>query len=156
VLTLTSQYALQALIHMVQQGHSEPLSAKQIAEQTSIPGKYLSMILSSLVHEGVLESARGKGGGFMLADSPREISLWQIVLPFEPSFRARRKCPFGNKECSDSDPCLAHFEWKRILEHEQAFLEQTSLYDISVKEKDTGGRRAPKKKGSTNEPPVPA
>lgn len=153
MLTRTSQYALQALIHLVRHSDGEPLSSKQIADQTGIPPKYLSTILGALVPAGVLESTRGKRGGFFLTRSAKKISLLDIVLQFEPSFRARRQCPFGNSECDDNDPCMAHFEWKKVIEHERRFLEKKTLHEVAMKQKETAPdqQRRKTKKGTRND-----
>lgn len=134
MLTLTSQYALQALMHLARHGDGQPRTSRQIAEETGIPAKYLAFILGSLTHAGILQSSRGKNGGFYLNLPPRKICLYDIVIPFEPGIRAKRTCPFGNKECSDADPCRAHFDWKRVIESEERFLRRKTLHDVSLKQ----------------------
>ncbi len=135
MLTRTSQYALQALIHLVRHSACEPVSSKQIARLTHIPQRYLSTVLGELAQAGVLESTRGKGGGFRLAEPAHQITLYEIVAPFESTFRADRSCPFGNATCGDDNPCLAHSEWKQMIEAEQQFLQRRTLYDVSVEQR---------------------
>lgn len=90
------------------------------------------MILGELVQAGILKSARGKGGGFCLARAPKEISLFEIVQRFEPAPSAPRACPFGNQVCGDDSPCLAHHDWKEVIEAEQRFFERKTLHDVST------------------------
>ncbi len=102
------------------------------------------MILGELVQAGILKSARGKGGGFCLARPPEEISLFEIVQRFEPAPSEPRACPFGNQECGDDSPCLAHKEWKKVIETEQRFFERKTLHDVSA-EKGTVAKRKKKR-----------
>ena len=132
MLTLTSHYVLAALIYLVRNANGQPIAGSQIARHTKIPGKYLSTILRELVRAGVLDSTRGKGGGFHMAKSPKKVRLLDAVSPFEPTLTGRVPCPFGNDECSDANPCLAHEQWKKVNEAKQRFLRNTSVYDVAI------------------------
>ena len=142
MLTLTSQHALKALIHLVRNGDAAPISGPQIARQMNIPARYLSAILSGLVRTGILDSAPGKHGGFRLVKAPRQVSLYDAVEAFEPGFTATERCPFGNDECSDANPCCAHDQWKKVIEAERKFLRRMTLHDVAAER----GASARKKK----------
>jgi Rrf2 family iron-sulfur cluster assembly transcriptional regulator len=118
------------MVHMAQHLEEWPLAGKRIAKDAGIPPKYLSKILGDLVRAGVLDSSRGIGGGFRMVRSPQKITLLEILTPFEP-FQLRR-CPFGNKRCGDENPCLAHEQWKKVIETQQSFLRRTSVFDVAV------------------------
>ena len=140
MLSLTSEYALRAMIHLAQNVEDWPIPGNQIAEHAGIPPKYLSKVLGDLVRVGVLESSRGIGGGFRMVASPKEITLLEVLRPFEPF--TRKRCPFGNKECGDEDPCLAHDRWKKVVEAEQGFLRKTSVQDVAFRKKTAKPRKA--------------
>lgn len=140
MLTLSSQYALKAVIYLIRASINGPISGPTIARGTGIPSKYLSTIMSELVRIGILESTRGKRGGFWLSRSPKKISLHDVVASFEPGIHAKRRCPFGNELCSDKDPCLAHEEWKQVLETEVKFLKHKTVQDIALGGKRIRGR----------------
>jgi len=131
--TLTSEYALRALIYLVQHPDVWPIPGRQIAAQAEIPPKYLSKILGDLVRFGVLDSSPGKTGGFRLRRPATDTTLYEILAPFEQF--ERRRCPFGNKECGDEDPCLAHSRWKRVVDTERRFLRETSIHEVAVSER---------------------
>ena len=97
---------------------------------TGIPAKYLSNILGDLVRHGILQSSRGKGGGFRLRLPAAEMTLYEVLQPFEQFDPLR--CPFGSKACSDETPCLAHTQWMHVVETERRFLCDTSVYDVAV------------------------
>lgn len=130
MLTLTSQYALRAMIYMTQHSDDWPIPGRVIAEETKIPPKYLSKVLGDLVRSGVLTSTRGKAGGFKMRKRPNRTRLYDVLAPFE-QFQ-HRTCPFGNKRCSDSNPCLAHDRWKQVVQAELDFLQDTTISEISV------------------------
>ena len=129
MLTRSSQYALQALIEIAHYEKKGPVSRNLIAEKTQLPSKFLSKLLSDLVRAGILESRRGPGGGFILAHPAREIPLINIVSLYEKL--TQKRCPFGNQECSDDHPCLAHPQWKQVLQTREAFFRTMTLDDIA-------------------------
>jgi len=130
MLSLTSEYALRAVIILAQQQEDQPLSARVVADRAGVPEKYLSKILGDLVRAGVLEASRGKGGGFRLSRAAREIPLFEVLAPFERF--DKRRCPFGNKECSDVDPCLAHEQWKHVIEAFRSFLTRMTIHAVAT------------------------
>lgn len=148
MLTLTSEYALRAMVYLTRHSDDWPIPGGRIAEAMGIPPKYLSNILSSLVRAGVLEAARGKGGGFKLARGAREISLHSVLSPFEGVLANRRPCPFGNEVCSDDDPCAGHERWRRVRETYSEFLKSTSVYDVTIRK---NGARAKSRSGKRKE-----
>ena len=140
----TSEYALRAMVYLVRHLDEWPVSRRRIANEAGIPPKYLSTILSSLVRAGVLESSPGIGGGFAMARPPKEISLEEILKPFESVLGPTRPCPFGNEVCRDDDPCAGHELWMHVKETYTQFLEDTTIHDVSIKR--AGGTRSRKRK----------
>ncbi len=146
MLSRSSEYALRALIYLTDHQDELPISGQQIAEDLAIPRKYLSKILSDLTRTGLLKATRGKCGGFDFAKPPNKATLLEVVSPFE-RFDLRR-CPFGNAQCGDDDPCLAHEGWKKVVQAEQLFLQKTALSKISQPKRVAGakkGRRTKRK-----------
>ncbi len=129
MLSLSGQYALRAMIHMAQHMDDWPIPGRVIAVETDIPPKYLSKILGDLVRQGVLTSSRGKTGGFAMRRKPNRTRLYDVLIPFE-QFQ-HRTCPFENKRCSDAHPCLAHERWKKVVESELDFLQNTMVSEIA-------------------------
>ena len=141
MLSLTSEYVLRAMIYLTQNEDDWPIAGRRIAEQAGIPPKYLSNILGDLVRLGLLDSAPGRTGGFRLRRAPRDTKLYDLLASFE-QFELKR-CPFGNKKCSDRNPCLAHEQWKKVVEAEHTFLKKTSIHDVAVEARK---QKRPRKK----------
>lgn len=147
MLTRTGEYALRALVYLAQREADLPISVPRIAEDLDIPQKYLSAILSDLVREGILTSARGRGGGFGLVRPARRIQLSEVLWPFEPMLHAERSpCPFGNPVCNDDEPCAGHKHWKPIKQAYAEFLSNTSLEDVSQETKRRPRKRTRRRK----------
>lgn len=132
----TSEYALRAMIYLAQHVDDWPIAGRKIAEETSIPRKYLSAILGDLVRAGILQSYRGSGGGFRMARAAKDIRLSEVFAPFEPILATRRPCPFGKPECSDHDLCAGHERWQRMRETYSRYLETTSVFDVTFHRRD--------------------
>ena len=105
-----SKYALRALVSLAQAPQGEPVFISDIADQQSIPKKFLEQILLDLKHHGILLSRRGKFGGYQLLKEPVEITFGSILRiidgPIAPlpclSKMAYRRCDDckseGNRE----------------------------------------------------------
>lgn len=149
MLTLTSEYALRAMIYLTQhhdRGEDRPVFGKKIARRIDVPAKYLSAILGDLVRAGLLSSTRGKNGGFHLSIPAKNVTLFSVLAPFERVGPTR--CPFGNTVCSDSDPCVAHTGWKKVLEARLNFLSETTVAQVAARELSAPAKqkaRRPKK-----------
>lgn len=129
-MTRTGEYALRAMIFIAQSDESKAIPGRTIAKGTGIPFKYLQKILGDLTRGGMLTSAPGKTGGFQLCRPARRITLRDVLAPFERLQTAQ--CPFANVVCSDSAPCRAHREWKKVVETEQRFLQKTTIADVTA------------------------
>lgn len=149
MISLTSEYALRALIYLAQHADEWPVPGRTIAKETKVPRKYLSSILGDLVRAGVLDSTPGPGGGFSMVRSPKKTLLIEVLAPFESSLDTPRPCPFGNTMCGDADPCTGHAQWKKVQEAYSRFLRETSVHGIAFKTKArraTGTRKKRKKR----------
>lgn len=145
MISRTSEYALQAMIHLARHVDEWPIAGRKIAEEMGIPRNYLAAILRDLVRVQVLESSPGKSGGFRLARSAKDIRLYEVFAPFEPILANRRPCPFGQEACNDDDPCAGHFEWKHVREAYGRFLQKNSIYDVAFKHRKRPAANAPRR-----------
>ena len=79
MLNKKTQYALQALQYLAEHQNQGPVLISEIAEQKKIPLKFLENILLELRKEEILESKKGKGGGYFLNLPPQKIPLARII-----------------------------------------------------------------------------
>jgi Rrf2 family protein len=130
VLSRTSQYAIQALIYIATQAPGEPVLNRDIAEHLNVPAAYLAKILQNLCKHGLLDSFRGRLGGFCLRDGMHKSSLMHVLLLTEgPDFT--KNCILGLKECSDETACPMHFKWNPLKNKIIAMLNQMTLDELA-------------------------
>jgi Rrf2 family transcriptional regulator, nitric oxide-sensitive transcriptional repressor len=92
----TLEYALRAVTWLAARP-DEAATTQRIAEATQMPEDYLSKVLQQLVRAGVLDSQRGRNGGFRLARDPAAISMLEVVTAVDPIPRITT-CPLGLRE----------------------------------------------------------
>jgi Rrf2 family protein len=135
MLPATCQYALRALAHLASLPRQEFVLGRELARRGSIPQNYLSKILLTLGNNGIIEAARGSGGGYRLTAPPDRIPLMQVVELFDRQV-SRSTCLLGLRPvCSDADPCMAHHAWREAKESFFAFMEGTTVADICCEQK---------------------
>lgn len=129
MLSQTAEYALRAVLTIAAEPEGRLVGANRLAADLGIPQNYLSKTLHQLAKVGVLESTRGKLGGFRLAKAADRISLLDIVGPFD-DITGRRSCLMGRASCSDNSPCPAHSRWKAVAEKQAEFFRETTVGDL--------------------------
>src|ERR1700722_15753407 len=78
-LSVRGEYALRALLVLGQNYGEGVLRIQTISDQQKIPKKFLEQILNDLKTLGVVESRRGAGGGYRLAQPPAKITLAVVI-----------------------------------------------------------------------------
>ena len=79
MLSKKTQYGLKALGYLAEKYGNGPVLIADIAEKKCIPIKFLESILLQLKQHKILESKKGKGGGYYLLDSPKKITIAQVI-----------------------------------------------------------------------------
>jgi Rrf2 family protein len=102
-----------------------------IASAGVIPASYVSKVLQTLARAGMVASHKGPGGGFRLARPAEQLTLWDIVEPFEGPSR-RPGCVLGLSECSEKHPCALHSDWKGIRGNYLDMMRRTTLAQLNA------------------------
>ena len=79
MLSKKTQYAFRALVHLAENYGQNPVRISCISLEQKIPLKFLENILNELKKANLLESKKGKGGGYMLKVSPKKINLAKVI-----------------------------------------------------------------------------
>ena len=130
MISQTGQYALQALIFLADQPPGEYRLAREIGRELGIPEQYLSKILHILARRGILESQKGRNGGFRLGLPASEISLCQILDPLEDMERFYR-CLLGPGKCDEKNPCPLHDMWREVRGKYLESLKSTTIDQVA-------------------------
>ena len=129
-----TKYGLKALIYLARQYDQGPILIADLAREENIPKKFLEAILLALKNNGILQSKKGKGGGYYLARHPKEITFGQAIRvmegPLAPvpcvSETSYAKCT----ECGNESTCGIRFVMKDVRDAMAKILDNTSLADV--------------------------
>ena len=114
LISTKGRYALRVMIDLAEHRSGEFISLKEIAQRQEISEKYLESIIRTLVKAKVVESLRGKGGGYRLTKNPEQYTVGEILRLTEGSL-APVACLDGDcKGCSRSDECPTLGVWKNL------------------------------------------
>ncbi len=143
ILSPPTQHALRALIYLARHGDGALVHSRSIASAEAIPGAFLAKILHRLRARGLLRSVMGPGGGYALARSARDITVYDIVAAFDDAQELGRTCLLGLAECSDQDACALHTRWKRFRHDLSQWMISLTLEEIAAQQGWIGARSGP-------------
>lgn len=79
MLSQKTRYTIRALQHLADNWRQGPVRLDAVATAQNIPRKFLTVILSEMVREGIVISHRGRDGGYELALAPVDIRYGDII-----------------------------------------------------------------------------
>jgi len=122
-----------------------------LAEREGLSRKYLHALLTGLKAAGLTRSVRGAGGGFVLARSPAEIKLKEILQASEGSL-CLVDCVADERACDRANGCAARGVWQELSGVIDDTLDRITLADVMAKEKErkAGARGAGSKPSGRN------
>lgn len=124
-----TQYAIRAMTNLARRPN-RTATAAELARTESIPAKYLEGIMARLKVTGLVESERGKNGGYRMATDPANISMLQIVEAIEGRIK-----PVGCLEheytCAIVDGCHPRSFWLGLKNTIDTYLSEKSLKEVS-------------------------
>jgi Rrf2 family protein len=107
------EYGLQAVLYMAAKEPGCICPSDEIADKLQIPKEFVSKILQSLTESGIVDSKKGKSGGFLLAKHPSKIRLIDIVTAID-GLDLFNSCVLGFPHCSPDQPCPVHDKWGEL------------------------------------------
>jgi Rrf2 family protein len=79
MLSMKSQYAFKALTLLAEKFNKGPILISDISQKKKIPLKFLESILLELKKADILDSKKGKGGGYFLKQSPEKVKVATVI-----------------------------------------------------------------------------
>lgn len=128
-----AKYALRALVSLCRAPYGEPLMISQISREQAIPKKFLEQILLELKRHGIVESRRGRLGGYVLLRPAEKVTFGEVLRlidgPIAPlpclSKIAYRRC----LDCQDEATCEIRHVFSRVAVATREVLDRTTLAD---------------------------
>ena len=134
MLSRKTKYGLKALSYLAKKNSDVPVQISIISEAENISQKFLESILLILRKAGILESKKGKGGGYYLAKPPEDITIASVLRVLEGpialvpcvSLNFYERCD----DCPDEDSCGVHSLMIKVRDTNLSIFENTTLADL--------------------------
>ncbi len=134
MLSKKTKYGLKALTYIARKKCDNPVLISEIAISENISQKFLESILLTLRKTGFLGSKKGKGGGYYLIRSPKDITMASVIRVLEGpiamvpcvSLNFYEKCD----DCPDEDKCAVHSVMIEVRDSTLKVLENKTLADF--------------------------
>jgi Rrf2 family protein len=136
MLSKKTQYAFKALTFMAERKKDGPVLIAEIAKRKKIPLKFLENILLELKKAGLLDSKKGKGGGYFFKMDPKDIRLAQVMRLIDGPI-ALLPCVSLNfyERCVDCDEkkCGLKRVMIQVRDNTLTILENKTVADLTIK-----------------------
>ena len=128
-----AKYAFRALLAIAAEPAGTALTSAEIAKRHAIPHKFLEQILLDLKKAGILDSRRGKSGGYAMLRPADTVSFGEILRLFDGplaplpclSRNAYRRC----EDCVNEAQCEIRREFGRAFDASRQVLDSRTLAD---------------------------
>jgi Rrf2 family protein len=129
-ITSKGRYALRVMLDLAQHPEDGFISLKTVAERQGISMKYLESIVGSLKKAELLDSTRGKEGGYRLSREPAAYTVEEILRSIEDNLAPVSCIKDGSIQCDRAAACLTIPMWKELDDITNAYLKTVSLEDL--------------------------
>ena len=124
------RYALRIMLDLAQQEPETYISLTSVSGRQGVSVKYMEAIVAILNRAGLVESQRGKDGGYRLRRKPSEYSIGSILKLTEGSLAPVTCLDCEQSGCDRADSCLTLPMWQRLDEIIDGYLEKITLQDL--------------------------
>jgi len=138
-LSTRGRYAVMAMVDLATRQtlgcECGPICLAEIAGRQRLSQAYLEQLFGKLRRAGLVDSARGPGGGYRLAHSSEAIAIADIVAAVDEPIRATR-CEEGSAGCLEGvaqeglGRCQTHDLWEELGRQIMFFMQGVTLADV--------------------------
>lgn len=129
-LNTRGRYAVMAMADVAKNGIAATVSLPAVAERQHISLAYLEQLFALMRRAGIVESVRGRGGGYRLTRPAAEITIAEIMFAVGEPVEMTRCTALEFGGCVKNAKCLTHDLWRALSNHIIDFLEGVSLQDV--------------------------
>jgi Rrf2 family protein len=128
------EYAIKATIYIAQQSHQQKVvNVKEVSKSVNAPEAFTAKILQKLCRENILESNRGKQGGFTFdLEKQKNTKILDLVHIIDGD-GIFTNCGLGLHKCSELNPCPVHDDFKKVRENLILMTQKYSFFDLAQK-----------------------
>ncbi len=131
-LTTKGRYAVTAMLDLAIHYELGPITLAGISQRQEISLSYLEQLFSKLRKNGLVDSARGPGGGYRLSREADNIAISEIIAAVDETVDATRCNRKGN--CQHEERCLTHELWCDLSDQIFEFLSNITLGSLVEKQ----------------------
>ena len=136
MLSKKSKYGLKALLLLAEEAGRGPMLVADLAEREGLPKKFLEAILLELKCRGVVQSKKGRGGGYFLRRKPSEVTFGEVIRVLDGPLAAvpcvSQMAYMRCAECIDERTCGVRLAMKAVRDATADILDHTTLADMNV------------------------
>jgi Rrf2 family protein len=135
-ITAQEEYGVRCLLRLARSHGGQALTIPEIAQAEGLSQPYVAKLLAVLKQAGLIESHRGRTGGYHLARPPAEIRLGAVLLALgeplfdDPGYCERHAGPETNGHCVHTDGCTLRGLWQTLEQWMRHILDQVTLDDL--------------------------
>ena len=130
-LSTKGRYAVMAMVDLAANADGKPIALADVAERQEISLSYLEQLFGKLRRGNLVKSVRGPGGGYLLARTPADTRIADIILAVDEPIKATRCTPGSPAGCkSNKTRCLTHDLWEELGNKIFLYLNAVSLADV--------------------------
>jgi len=137
------RYGVRAMIELATYPEGEVVSLNDLAQSQRISNKYLEPMMTTLKIAGLVESVRGKLGGYRLAAPAKSITLWDIYSKLDTS-STLIECLYQEVNQKSACPllqtCAAHEVWEDLSAAMVSVLQSKNIQDLARRQRQLKSR----------------
>ncbi len=127
-LTTKGRFAVTAMVDLAMSQGKHPVTLAAISQRQKISLSYLEQLFGKLRRRKLVESVRGPGGGYRLAQDMTQTSVADIILAVDEVLDSTQ-CG-GRENCRDENKCITHNLWANLNQHIFSFLGAVTLKQL--------------------------
>ena len=133
MLAKNTEYAIRALVYIrLMNLENKRPGVIEIAREIEAPEAYMAKILQVLTRHKIVNSRKGRGGGFHFTDGIATPSLYEVILVMEGD-ACFHKCAFGFTYCNNENPCPLHDHYITIRDNFRTVTQNETIGSITHK-----------------------
>jgi Rrf2 family iron-sulfur cluster assembly transcriptional regulator len=129
-LSTKGRYAVMAMADIALNTDGAPVPLVGIAQRQEISQEYLEQLFAKLRRAGLVDSARGPGGGYTLTRDPDEVRIADIIQAVDEPLQVTRCQGDAIDGCVGGDKCVTHELWAALGRQIVGFLSAVTLGDV--------------------------
>lgn len=133
MLSKSTEYAIRALVFVqLRNWEQKRPGVGEIAKEIEAPEAYTAKILQTLTKNKLMDSMKGRGGGFFFNDNQSNLTLYDVIHVVEGD-GCFHKCGFGLKQCNNDNPCPLHEKYKVVRDGFFEIVKTETIKSLSEK-----------------------